>query len=255
MSSTGDKHAALGARLEVRGLTKWFYGLRALHNVDFSVEPGELVGLIGPNGSGKTTAIDCITGFQRPDLMHATFDGETVERARPDQLASRGLVRTFQQTRIFPTLSVRRNVEMGGWAARGRDGRKGAVDWDDVARRTEELIELFELGRLADAPAGRLSYGQRKLVEFAAGMQCHPRLVLLDEPVAAVNPTLANSIRRRIVDLNSTGVSVLLVEHNMELVTGICQRLVVLDHGEKIADGPPDEVMAATEVQEAYFGR
>ena len=244
-----------GARLQVRGLTKSYYGLLALHDVAFDVEPGELVGLIGPNGSGKTTAIDCVTGFLSADRLDATLDGESISAKRPDQLAARGMVRTFQQVRIFPTQSVRANIQMGGWAALGRHHGRRGDHWDTVSQRTEELLRLFDLGRLADAPAGRLSYGQRKLVEFAAGMQCRPRLILLDEPVAAVNPTLAHVIRQRIVDLNQSGVSVLLIEHNMELVTGICHRLVVLDHGEKIAEGTPDSVMTLTQVQEAYFGR
>jgi branched-chain amino acid transport system ATP-binding protein len=244
----------LGARLEIRNLTKAFGGLTALDDVNLAVDSGELVGLIGPNGSGKTTAIDCISGFQNPDAVHALLDGTPIAGERPDQLATRGMVRTFQQVRIFATLTVRQNIRMGGWATRGRARGTSRVDWDDVDVRTDELINLFELRRLADSPAGRLSYGQRKLVEFAAGMQCRPRLVLLDEPVAAVNPTLAQALRRRIVDLNQAGVSVLLVEHNMELVTGICSRIVVLDHGVKIADGPPEAVMAMKEVQEAYFG-
>ena len=244
-----------GGHLQVRGLTKWFYGLRALNDVTFECRPGELVGLIGPNGSGKTTAIDCLSGFLTPDGLEATLDGESITGKRPSQLAGRGLVRTFQQVRIFPTLSVRANIQMGGWAGLSRSGRGRGDHWDDVVRRTEELIDQFNLRRVADGPAGHLSYGQRKLVEFAAGVQCRPRVILLDEPVAAINPTLARVIHDHIIDLARSGVSVLLVEHNMELVTGICQRLVVLDHGEKIADGPPEEVMALHEVQEAYFGR
>jgi branched-chain amino acid transport system ATP-binding protein len=243
---------ATGGHLVVQGLNKSFGGLRALHDVSLEVGRGELVGLIGPNGSGKTTAIDCLTGFLKPDALAATFDGEPIAGRRPDQLADVGLVRTFQQVRVFPTLSVRRNISMGGWA-QTRGGPKR--DWRDIDERTEELVDMLGLRRLADSPTSRLSYGQRKLVEFAAGLQCRPKLLLLDEPVAAVNPTLANAMRDRILEINASGVSVLLVEHNMELVTDICHRLVVLDHGEKIADGSPSDVMARRDVQEAYFGR
>ena len=254
-ASTPAFPATSGARLEVRHLTKQFFGLRALSDVSFTVEPGELVGLIGPNGSGKTTAVDCISGFQRANRAEVDLDGISVAGRRPDELAARGLVRTFQQVRIFPTLTVRANIQMGGWAALSRRSASFGEHWDAVEQRTDELIDLFSLRRLADQPAGRLSYGQRKLIEFAAGLQCRPRVLLLDEPVAAVNPTLGQTIRQRIVDLNDAGVSVVLIEHNMELVTGICDRLIVLDHGEKIAEGLPGDVMARPEVQEAYFGR
>jgi branched-chain amino acid transport system ATP-binding protein len=242
-----------GAHLEVEGLSKAFLGVRALHDVSFEVKPGELVGLIGPNGSGKTTAIDCLTGFLQPDRIRARLDGASIAGMRPDQLAARGMVRTFQQVRIFGTLTVRQNITMGAWALDGRGSRRRV--WSEVDSRTERLIDLLNLRRVADLPASKLSYGQRKLIEFGAAMQCAPRLLILDEPVAAVNPTLGRAMRDQILGLNQRGVSVLLIEHNMELVTDVCQRLVVLDHGEKIADGPPAEVMSLAHVQEAYFGR
>ena len=244
-----------GGQLRVTGLSKAYHGVRALHDLSFSVEPGEIVGLIGPNGSGKTTAIDCITGFARPDAMRVLLDGIDVSGVRPNRLAARGLVRTFQQVRVFGTLPVRDNIATGGFVP-GHGARGGRrKHWRAIRARTEELIDRFGLRQVADTRADRLSYGQRKMVELAAALLCRPRVLLLDEPVAAINPTLALQIRDQILAMHRDGVSILLVEHNMELVTGVCQRVVVLDHGVKIAEGTPDEVMRLTEVQEAYFGR
>jgi branched-chain amino acid transport system ATP-binding protein len=250
-----------GSALEVTGLTKRFYGVAALDAVDFLVRPGELVGLIGPNGSGKTTAIDCISGLQRADAGSVRVDGDDVVRSSPHALARRGVARTFQNVRVFGTVSVRRNLMVAALASGGHrlqrlTGFLAPVErWPGIEERIEEVLEMFGLRRVGDLPAGQLSYGQRKLVEFAASMMVKPRLLLLDEPVAAVNPTIANVIRDWIKSVHASGVTVLLVEHNIELVMQICQRLVVLDHGVKIADGEPAAVVNHAHVQEAYLGR
>jgi len=249
-----------GARLEVSGLTKAFYGVRALDEVSFDVAGGELVGLIGPNGSGKTTAIDCISGFQDPDAGAVTLDGVSIFRKPPHLLTQRGLLRTFQSVRVFSSLSVRANLRTAALGRLARRRRLAALvrrdrPWPGVDERIDELLRAFGIAHHADTPAGDLSYGQRKLVEFAAACIFPPRLLLLDEPVAAVNPTIINVIRDWIVQMNAAGTTVLLVEHNIELVVGLCQRVVVLDHGVKIADGAPGEVMRLAAVQEAYFGR
>ncbi len=250
----------LGGAVEVRGLSKHYYGVYALRDVTFSVGSGELVGLIGPNGSGKTTAIDCITGLQAADAGEIALDGHSIRGALPHGLAKRGLTRTFQTVRVFTSLSVRQNllvVGLGRLPSRS-EWAEYALPQNhrpDLHQRVAQLIELFALSRVTETPAGQLSYGQRKLVEFAAALVVPPRVLLLDEPVAAVNPTIGNVIREWIVRLHMEGTTILLIEHNIELVTGICDRLVVLDHGLKIADGTPTSVIADPAVQEAYLGR
>jgi ABC-type branched-subunit amino acid transport system ATPase component len=245
-----------GRVLTIEGLSRAFYGVKALDNVSLTVASGEILGLIGPNGSGKTTLIDCVTGFLRADRGSIRLDGRDITAFSPNRLAAERLVRTFQSVRVFPTLTVRQNIEVGGFATAGVGGFFGrAEQWKQHRRRADDLIDQFNLRRVAADLASSLSYGQRKLVEFAAGLMCEPRIVFFDEPVAAVNPTLALTIRQHIRDLHERGTTIVLVEHNMELVMGICDRLVVLDHGVKIADGLPQEVIARPLVQEAYFGR
>jgi branched-chain amino acid transport system ATP-binding protein len=243
-------------RLQVTGLSKSFAGVHALQDVSFTLESGELLGLIGPNGSGKTTALDCISGFQRLDSGQIVLDGRACARKAPHTLARRGMLRTFQSVRLFASLSTKKNVMTSAFTlAGGRIFRQPEAARRDLQAEATELISSYDLDHLADAPASALSYGQRKIVEFIALLLCRPRLVLLDEPIAAINPTLAQRIRGDIVELHRRGVTILLVEHNLELVTGICDRVVVLDHGTKIAEGDPDQVLARREVQEAYFGR
>lgn len=247
---------APGAALEIRRLSKSFFGTTVLDGVTFDVAPGELVGLIGPNGSGKTTLIDCVTGVLRPEGGDVMLDGRRITRIPPHRVARMGLVRTFQQVRVITTATVRENVIAGGFARVGwhrylfNDGH-----WSGTARLADSFLAELDIDRVRDSLAGQVSYGQRKLIEFAAAMLCAPRLMLLDEPVAAVNPTLALTMIERIRKLHESGVTIVLVEHNLEVVLDLCQRLVVLDHGVKIADGPPSEVMNLPAVQEAYFGR
>jgi branched-chain amino acid transport system ATP-binding protein len=248
-----------GGRLEVTGLTKSFLGVKALDDVSFAVEPGELLGLIGPNGSGKTTAIECISGFQSPDAGAVTLDGKSIYKRPPHALARQGIVRTFQGVRVFPTLSIRRNLRLAALGRLRGAARLTALfkldrPWTAVDERIDVLLESFGLGDKSEMLAGELSYGQRKLIEFAAACVEPPRLLLLDEPAAAVNPTIINVIKEWILKLNEDGVTIVLVEHNIELVVDICERLVVLDHGVKIGDGDPDAVVREPLVQEAYFG-
>ena len=249
-----------GGALSVRGLTKSYGGVKALNGVDFEVAPGEILGLIGPNGSGKTTTIDCLCGLQRADAGSVRLDDNDITGWRTTRLAHAGMVRTFQSVRTFETLTVRRNLHLADLGRRTPRSRlrdllkieNGAGPLDD---RIDALIERFDLRRVADLPAGELSYGQRKLVEFAAACVRPPQVLLLDEPVAAVNPTVGASIRDWIEETAKSGTTVVLVEHNIEMVVDVCDRIVVLDQGRKIADGGPRQVIDLPEVQEAYFGR
>jgi len=255
--------AAAGAPLlEVRGLVKRFLGVTAVDQVDLSVEPGELVSLIGPNGSGKTTLFNCVTGYLAADGGRVLFRGRELTNAPPHRVARLGVARTFQQVSVFPRLSALDNLlvflqqhqEEHLLARLLRTPRVRRLESEAVAR-ARRLLELVGLAAKADAAAGSLSYGQRKLLAFAGALMPDPDLLLLDEPAAAVNPTMINEMKAHILALHRQGKTVVLVEHNMDVVMDISQRVVVLDHGQKIAEGPPDAIRRDARVIEAYFGR
>jgi ABC-type branched-subunit amino acid transport system ATPase component len=242
----------MSATLEIEGLTKRFGGVTAVGDCSFAVPKGSITALVGPNGSGKTTVFNLITGYLRSDAGTVRFDGSVVRRPDPTRLARRGLTRTFQQARIFGELTLLQNMVSAlqqPWRAAfrralGRTEREQALD----------MLEEFGLRALAGDPAHTLSYGQKKLLEFAAVLMGTPRLVLLDEPTAGVNPILVEQIEQRIRDLNEKGITFLLVEHNMNLVMRLCDPIVVLDHGAKLAEGPPDEIRNDPRVLDAYLG-
>jgi len=248
--------------LEIRGLIKRFIGVTAVDRVDLAVERGELVSLIGPNGSGKTTLFNCVTGYLAADGGRVLFGGRDVTNARSHRVARLGIARTFQQVSVFPRLSALDNLlvflqqhqeeRLIARLLRTRPVRRLEADAIERARR---LLDLVGLGDRATAAAGSLSYGQRKLLAFAAALMPDPELLLLDEPAAAVNPTMINQMKQHILALHRQGKTVVLVEHNMDVVMDISQRIVVLDHGEKIAEGPPDAIRRDARVVEAYFGR
>ena len=248
--------------LEIRGLVKRFLGVIAVNGVDLVVERGELVSLIGPNGSGKTTLFNCVTGFLPSDAGRVRFRDDDVTSAAPHRIARLGLGRTFQQVSVFGRLSARDNLlvflqqhQEEQWLARlVRTPRLRRMETEAVAR-AHTLLDLVGLGDKADAPAGSLSYGQRKLLAFAAALMPDPELLMLDEPAAAVNPTMINQMKEHIRALHRQGKTVLLVEHNMDVVMDISERVVVLDHGQKIAEGPPEAIRRDPQVIEAYFGR
>ena len=248
--------------LEVRGLVKRFLGVTALDGVDFSIEPGELVSLIGPNGSGKTTLFNCVTGYLAPDGGRVLFRTRDVTRAAPHRMARLGLSRTFQQVSVFGRLTALENLlvflqqhqEERLVARLLRTPRLRRLEGQAV-ERARMLLDLVGLSARAAAPAASLSYGQRKLLAFAAALMPDPELLLLDEPAAAVNPTMINQMKDHILALHRQGKTVLLVEHNMDVVMDISRRIVVLDHGQKIAEGPPEVIRRDPRVIEAYFGR
>ncbi|TFV61905.1 ABC transporter ATP-binding protein [Geodermatophilus sp. DF01-2] len=241
--------------LEARKLSKHFGGIRALHEVDFTVFGGEILGLIGPNGSGKTTLVNCMAGELRPTQGSVMFHGKDVTGRPAHRLSRIGLARTFQQLRIFGSLSVRENM----WLARqwGGVGLAGIFRSADRATRAraDHLIELVKLTRLVDAPAGTLSGGQRRLLEFGMAVMPRPSIVLLDEATSGVHPTVIAELSDHIKSLNrEEGVAFLLIEHNVEFIMRMCHRVVVLHHGEELAVGTPDEVRRNDEVVDAYFG-
>jgi ABC-type branched-subunit amino acid transport system ATPase component len=230
--------------LEVHEVHKRYGGITAVNGVSLRLEPAHIYGLIGPNGSGKTTLFNCITGIERRDAGRIALHGERIDGLRPYQIAQRGVGRTFQVIRVFPELTALENLLV---VTRG--------DREAAVRRGLELLAFVKLERLRDEYAGNLSYGQQKLVEFVRMLMRDPSLVLLDEPAAGVNRTLLNDLLDAVRRLRDEGKTVLLVEHDMKVVMGLCETVFVLDHGEKIAEGPPGVIQADERVVEAYFGR
>ena len=239
--------------LEVTGLAKRYGGVVAVDACSLTVAEGSVTGLIGPNGSGKTTLFDLITGFARPDAGEVAFRERPITGLPPDQVHRLGLGRTFQLARVFPRLTALENLLVPVRRS-GLLGLLAAAVAAGEARRARDMLHFLGLGQVAGEPAGRLSYGQRKLLELGAVLMSQPRLVLLDEPAGGVNPGLLESIAASIRDLNAQGVTFLIVEHNMGFVMDLCDPVVVMDRGRPIARGSPAEVRADPAVLDAYLG-
>jgi neutral amino acid transport system ATP-binding protein len=239
--------------LEVNGISKAFGGIHALDGCSLAVEQGSITGLIGPNGSGKTTLFNVITGYERPDAGTVTLRGTDVTNASPSTIFGLGLGRTFQIVRIFSRLTVMENMHI---AVQRRGVRSLLRRWTapDERAHAQELLDFVGISHLTDAPAENLSYGQKKLLEFAMILIAEPRLVLLDEPAGGVNPTLAAQLTDRIKTLNQRGITFLIVEHNMQFVMSLCDKVAVMHRGSLLTEGAPEEVRGNPAVLEAYLG-
>ncbi len=229
--------------LVVDHVVKRFGGLTALNSASCTVRAGSITGLIGPNGSGKSTLFNVIAGVERPDSGRVDFLGERLDGRRPSDVCALGLARTFQITRLFREMTVLENLVA---VAHGRSDA-------EAVHRAEELLDMVEIRPLEHAMAGTLSYGQRKLVEIARALMFEPKLLLLDEPFAGINPRLQNRILGYLEALRARGVTLFLVDHEMRILLNVCETVLAMDAGEIVAAGPPDAIRKDPRVLAAYF--
>lgn len=232
--------------LDIQDLRKHFGGIRAVDGCSFKVPRGKISGLIGPNGSGKTTTFNLLTGVIPPDSGAVFYKGQNLTGLKPHQVFHLGISRTFQIVRIYREMTVFENLmSVSSLQIPEREARA----------RAEELMEFVTLSKLRGEYGGNLSYGQQKLLEFARALMTEPEVILLDEPAAGVNRTLLNTLLDQIHRLQESGKTIVIVEHDMNVIMNHCEKIFVMDYGVKIAEGPPDEIKKNEQVLEAYFGR
>ena len=248
--------------LEMRGISKSFGGIRAVNDVSLKVESGRIVSIIGPNGAGKTTVFNCVTGFYCPDHGELIFNGNNITGLQPHRITVSGVARTFQNIRLFGEMSAIENVMVGRFC------RTQAGVWSSIlrspkarrehritAQRAMELLKFVELESEAHSQARNISYGKQRRLEIARALATDPKVILLDEPAAGMNPTETTEMVELIRKICREKATVLLIEHDMKLVMNISDRIMVLDHGEVLAEGTPQEVRSNPQVIEAYLGK